>query len=142
MRCSTCAVTFPSFEFSGDTDMATDGFVAATSMDTDAVALGVATVEEYRAGYSSGQHLFAARVRQKLDLNMVAIDFVRYEDHRPSSPGRSFQLFQESYRPPEAIYACPICGGDAHVEQKLTPEVFRDAGGQLILVDGLTLRST
>jgi hypothetical protein len=139
VRCNTCAAGFPTFVFSGDTDMATHGLVAVTAVDTGALALGTATDEEYRAGYLVSRRLFAERVSRELDHCMVAVDVARYEPHTPQASSESFQQFREGYSPPEVIYACPVCGGDARVEEQLSPQSFRKAGGELIAVDGLSL---
>lgn len=139
VRCNICAAGFPTFVFSGDTDMATDGLVAVTAVDTGALVLGAATDEEYRAGYLVSRRLLAERVSRELDHFMVAVDVARYEPHASQAGSKNFQQFRESYSPPEVIYACPVCGGDARVEEQLSPENFRKAGGQLVAVDGLRL---
>lgn len=142
VRCNTCAAGFPTFVFSGDTDMATDGLVAVTAIDTGTLAIGAATDEEYRAGYPALRLLLAERVSRELDHRMVAIDVARYEPGLSRTAGKPFQQFRESYRPPEAIYACPVCGGEARVGEQLSPESFRRAGGQIVAVDGLNLADT
>jgi hypothetical protein len=119
--------------------MATNGLIAVTAIGTGALALGAATNEEYRAGYVASRRLFAERVSHDLGHSYVAIDVARYEDRSPKPRPDSFERFYRSYRPPEAIYVCPACGGDALTEDQQEPDQFRRSGGQLILVDGLSL---
>lgn len=139
VRCDGCAASFPTFVFSGDTDMATYGLVAMTAIHSGALALAALNPEEYSAGFAGGQRLAAERVSHQLSQSMVAVDVVRYEHRSTGAAGDSFQQFRQGYRAPEPIYSCPACGGDARVEEELTPEAFLASGGKLILTHDLTL---
>ena len=55
VRCSVCGSSFPTFVFSGDTDMVTFGLEAASSVEPAFVVLGRLDEDELRAGYASGR---------------------------------------------------------------------------------------
>jgi len=138
LRCTSCLATFPTFVFSGDTDMATDGLEGATSFEPPSVALGELTAGEWREGYEAGRALFAKRVSLEQGAEFVALSVARWIEG-PSGNGLSFQEFQKIYRPNAPVYRCPLCGGEAPVIARQSPSEFLGAGGRLIVADNLAL---
>ena len=138
VRCSACSASFPTFVFSGDTDVVTFGLEAATSVEPPFVVLGRLNDDEIRAGPSDGRERFANRMGQLLGAHLVALS-VAHWPKGGSSEGMTFQQFRQVYRPPEPVYHCPNCGGDAEVTARLSPADFVTQGGRLELTEDLAL---
>ena len=83
---------FPVYVFGGDTDMATDGWVALTSMDRPEIVRTTLTDEEYRA-YDSGGDACARRINTLLDReDLYYAEFLRYE--RGAAPGGDHAVYR------------------------------------------------
>lgn len=138
VECSACHASFPTFVFSGDTDLVTFGLAAATSVEPPFVVLGELNEDELGAGHSRGRELFAERVGRLFGIVLTALKVARWVEG-PSGEGMTFQQFQQVYRPSEPVYRCPKCGEEAAVKARRTPNGFIAEGGKLELSDGLSL---
>gem|GEM_PF-2661279 len=118
--------------------MATSGLETATSVQPTFVVLGKLDSDELGAEYAAGRARFASRISRLFGAELVALTIVRWV-HGPSGEGMTFQQFQQVHRPSEPIYACPNCGSDAAVVERLRPADFIEQGGRLELVGELTL---
>jgi hypothetical protein len=138
LKCSSCEAEFPTFCFSGDTDMVTIGLESVSCLDPAGVVLGTLDQDELRVGVDQGREHFANRMSQLLGTNLVALS-VRHWIKEPSGAGMSFQQARRVYRPPQPIYSCPKCFGEAQVASTHEPADFIAQGGRLELTGDLTL---
>lgn len=138
VQCEACSARFPTFVFSGDSDMATAGLEAATSVEPPLLVLGTLNPDELRADYAEGRQQFADRMSRHLEQKVVALSVARWSP-RSSANGISFQQFREEYQPPQPVYRCPKCGGDAAVAARQTPSAFIAQGGRLELTEDIIL---
>lgn len=128
VQCSTCAACFPTFVFSGDSDMVTAGLEAATSVEPPFVVLGQLNADELNAEYADGRERFSNRMSERLGQHLVVLSVARWTP-APSAKNMTFQQFQQAYRLSEPIYFCRevrgrSCGGDPP-----TPGRLRRWGG-------------
>lgn len=138
LKCSSCDAEFPTFCFSADTDMVTFGLEAVSCLEPAGVVLGALDQDELRVGADRGREHFASRMSELLGTNLVALSVLRWLKV-PSGAGTSFQQFRQAYRPPQPIYCCPKCGGEAQVAGVEKPADFIAQGGRLELTGDLTL---
>ncbi|MDH7973416.1 hypothetical protein QH494_14595 [Sphingomonas sp. AR_OL41] len=138
IRCTSCSSIFPTFVFSGDTDMATAGLETATSLEPTSVALGELTADEFRAGYESGRTLFAERISRQYGADFVALSVPRWVQG-PSGEGLSLEEFRKIFKPASPVYDCPRCGGEAPVISQQSPAEFLETGGQLLVASSIAL---
>jgi hypothetical protein len=129
---------FPVVLFSADTDMATAGWVALTSVEKHEVVVTELTVEEYRAttNGSSGYLQVEKRINAALGrADLKCPWYVRAEESGPSGKTLSFQEFREVYRPP-VIYYRDIFQPDAVAREvsRVSLSHFEQTGGKLIVV--------
>ena len=123
LTCEECGARPAHFQFSGDTDMATDGLGACSDLTGSSLTL-------YSPAHSA----------QDAD-----------SDCRSARPGgvveqvlpdgdESFASFRHRYRPATLEYICPWCeGGRMTVSQDLAPEEFIHQGGQIRCLGDITL---
>lgn len=138
VQCSTCAARFPTFVFSGDSDMVTAGLEAATSVEPPFVVLGQLNADELNAEYADGRERFSNRMSERLGQHLVVLSIARWTP-TPSARNMAFQQFQQAYRPSEPIYLCPKCGGEAAVATRQFSADFVAEGGRLVLTEGIAL---
>ncbi|MNY10492.1 hypothetical protein D3C86_1434760 [compost metagenome] len=138
VQCSTCAACFPTFVFSGDSDMVTAELEAATSVEPPFVVLGQLNADELNAKYADGRERFSNRMSERLGQHLVVLSVARWTP-APSAKNMTFQQFQQAYRPSEPIYFCPKCGGEAAVATRQLPADFVAGGGRLELTEGIAL---
>jgi len=125
---------FHTVEFSGDTDMATAGWVSLTSMEKTEIVVTTMTAEEYQGsadgsdtGYLMNERRMNA-VLKRSDLRCCWL--VSAEEQNSEEPTGSFQEFLKSYRPPRLFYRDIFSFvGRAKVDARLTRKQFEDAGG-------------
>lgn len=138
IRCSTCDACFPTFVFSGDSDMVTAGLEAATSVEPPFVVLGQLNADELKAEYTDGRERFSNRMSESLGQHLVVLSVARWTPVPP--PGHmTFQQYQRAYRPSEPIYVCPKCGGESAVATRQPSADFVAEGGRLVLTEGIAL---
>jgi hypothetical protein len=118
--------------------MATAGLEAATSVEPPLLVLGTLNQDELRADYAEGRQQFADRMSQHLGQKVVALSVARWPP-RSSANGISFQQFREKYQPPQPVYRCPKCEGDAAVAARQTPSEFIAQGGRLELTEDIVV---
>ena len=139
LECSGCGSTFPTFEFSGDTDMATAGLGSATAAQENAVAIGEMLVDELN-DRASGLARFAERIGREAGGEFRAVVLLRAEVTSPTPPPVSnFREFRETYQPPTLIFGCPTCSRDAMITKSSSVDDYASDGGRLIVVGDLTI---
>ena len=129
---------FPVVLFSADTDMATAGWVALTSVEKYEVVVTELTVEEYRAtaNGSSGYLQVEKRINAALGrADLKCPWFARAEESGFSGRSLSFQEFRKAYCPP-TIYYRDIFQQDAVAREvsRVSLSQFEQTGGKLVVV--------
>ncbi|MDR3418745.1 MAG: hypothetical protein P4L83_21435 [Nevskia sp.] len=127
--------------FSADTDMATAGWVAFTSLEKHEIVVTELTAEEYRATANGSSGYLQAEKRINAALGRTDLKcpwIVRAEDAGPGGKGLSFQEFRKVYRPP-IIYYRDIFQSDAvdavaQEVSRVSLRQFEQAGGKLVVV--------
>jgi hypothetical protein len=125
---------FPTVQFSADTDMATAGWVALTSLSRHEIVVTQMTAEEFRS--TTGFVDLENRVNALLgrdDLRFPAL--VGSEGQAPAVAGQSFQQFRRDYRPPRLFYR-DIFSSDALAEEvaRMSRNEFEEGGGTLTIL--------
>jgi hypothetical protein len=133
-----CATSFPSFEFSGDTDVATLGLAALTSTHGNEMALSEMSPAELE-DQSSGFQAHAARISAQLRTEFRAVRFIRLEDCVTPAAGIGFQEFRRNYVAPRPLFGCLRCSGEAVIAARMDLADFQQTGGSVVLVGDLVL---
>jgi len=136
-RSSQTGKEFPIVQFSGDTDMATDGLVSLTSTSKPEVFVTTVTAEEYNAD-KKGTLKCEERVNRELSRIDLRVNFhVRIESASPPT-GTSFQEFRKLFKPPMLFYRDIFSeSGEAAVVKEETVDSFRSSGGVLHVLSGV-----
>lgn len=138
LACSGCGSAFPTFQFSGDTDMATGGLGSATSVDNSTVAIGEMSADEWN-DQSSGLARFAQRIGEAEGSDFEAVPLLRAEAAPSSSAAVSFAQFRQTHQAPTLIFRCPRCSGQAIVTKTSIVGDYVSAGGRVVVVGELTV---
>jgi hypothetical protein len=139
LRCEACAGRSSTFIFSGDTDMATAGLVAASSLDSQEIVLGELSADEWR-DLPSGPDRFAKRVTADRGTVFKAVPLLRAEQNPLANSAKDFQAFRRAYQPPTLVYGCPKCGGEARVVRTESVTAYSASGGVVHLLGDIGLR--
>lgn len=122
--CSACGVRHPLFQYSGDTDMVTDGLSSAGDREGSRLVLFAASLG------SLG-----------MDGDLRPAPLAGAIAHGSSAEGLDFQTFRKLYRPPELKFHCPWCdAAEMAVSREMTPAEFVDAGGRIDCIGAIALR--
>jgi hypothetical protein len=132
LRCGSCGGEFATFVFTGDSDMMTAGLETATAPQTGDVAIGGRLPTEMR-DYVAGRAQFAERISDVLGVKFKPVPLLRAQ-HTSAPVTGDFSAFRRSYKPPELVYGCPRCGGEARVTKRQTPTEFIAGGGSISTV--------
>jgi hypothetical protein len=124
---------FPYALFSGDTDMATDGWVAFTSRAGNEVVLAYLTASELSSG-DSGLAEALNRIHLELRRDDLFYTRVRFEREGPSGKGLSFAEFRQVYRPMRALYTARSGIGEAVRIREESLANFVASGGHVTVV--------
>lgn len=122
LQSKTTSRQFPIVQFSGDTDMVTDGWLSLTSVAQPVIVITQATADEYRAiaqsndGYLTVEHRVNAALG-RTDLRCSWL--VGVEETTKPAGGTSFQEFRKSYQPPKLLFR------DILAQESLASEVSR-----------------
>lgn len=138
LRCAACAALFPTFVFSGDTDVVTIGLVSATCSSGNEVALSEMTNAELQ-DRNSGLHRFAKRISEALRREFQAVPLIHAEDRNSNLKGRSFQEFRGGYLPPLLVFSCPLCAGEAVEVARESPLEYSKKGGCVTVLGDISL---
>ena len=133
LACSGCRAAFPTFQFSGDTDMVTAGLGSATFLDGLAVAIGEMTPAEW-SDRESGLVRFAKRISQAEGSAFEAVRLLRAETTPSPSASVSLAQFRRTYQAPRLIFECPRCSREATVSSSSSAAEFVSSGGRLVLL--------
>ena len=115
IRCNDCSVEFPTFVFSGDTDMATNSFDTSTD--------------------ARSKTLFLFERASKPPAG-AEVELTRVEETEVR-PGEHFQAYlkRAKQHPPKYYYNCIVCSGkNAQVLRNITEEELGAAGYSLVRV--------
>jgi hypothetical protein len=138
LTCSGCGSTFPTFQFSGDTDMVTAGLCSATAAHDNAVAIGEMSSDEWN-DQASGLARFAERIGKGEGSEFEAIPLLHAEAAPSASGAVSFAQFRHNYQAPRLIFGCPRCSQEATVTKSSTVADYVSSGGRLIVVGELAV---
>ena len=123
LTCGQCDAHPAHFQFSGDTDMITDGLSACGDRSGTMLTL-------FGSDSPAPDPLGDCR---------TAIAGKAIDEILPES-GESFASFRHRYRPATLEYLCPWCeGGKMTVSHDLAPEEFIRQGGQIHCLGDITL---
>lgn len=113
--------------------MVTAGLETATAMETGEIVIGERLPAEM-GDDNAGRAQFAERISAELGRKFSPVPLIRAE--RPVVPPATadFSAFRRSYRPPELVYACPRCGGEARVIRRETAADYVMRGGEISAV--------
>lgn len=137
LRCEGDGHLTPHVTFIGDTDMATAGLAALSSIILDEIVVAEMAPEEFEDG---GEKAFQCRINTFLARNDLRfVHLRRVEDTTPPA-GSSFQDFRQAYVPPRLVFVCPRCGLNAVAERSTTPSDYQKADGTLTVVADLEIR--
>jgi hypothetical protein len=138
LHSQTTAKQFPIVQFSGDTDMVTDGWLSLTSIHQQEIVVTQATADEYRAisnsneGYLKVEHRVNA-VLGRTDLRCSWL--VGVEESAKAVQGMPFQKFRKSFRPPKLLFNDIFSQGSVANEIARTTRLeFEKNGGMVILL--------
>jgi hypothetical protein len=138
VQSQTTAKQFPIVQFSGDTDMVTDGWLSLTSVNQPEVVVTQATADEYRAiakgndGYLKVQHRVNAALG-RTDLRCSWL--VGIEEVAKTAQGTSFQEFRKSYKPPKLQFNDIFAQSSVATETSRTSRSeFERDGGKLVVL--------
>lgn len=127
---------FPVAQFSGDTDMATDGWVSLTSICCNEIVVTLMTAEEYSAtaqdaeAYSEVEHRINTSLRRD-DLRVAWMHQVT--DQNRGLAGHSFQDFCRASRSASILYRDIFSPGAlAKVVARVSLSEFESSGGRLV----------
>ncbi len=125
---------FPSIVFSGDTDMATEGFIALTSTERVEIVVTEMTGPEWN-DQENGDKACARRVNQALGrTDLRAVRLLRAEETFEAPKGISFQEYQRLYTPPRYVYSDihDPKGGEADMVSEQSFGEFQAENGTII----------
>ncbi|WP_293266081.1 hypothetical protein [Oryzomicrobium sp.] len=132
------AKQFPTVQFSGDTDMVTDGWLSLTSVNQLEIVITQATADEYRAiaqdndGYLKVEHRINAALG-RIDLRCSWL--VSVEEVAKTAQGTSFQESQKSYQPPKLLFKDIFAQDSVATETSRTSRSeFECNGGKLVVL--------
>lgn len=137
VRSLTTAKEFPVAQFSGDTDMATDGFVSFTSIERPELILARLTSEEWSLQLPRGALAAEQRLNAELGrADLRACWLVRVEEAAAPSAA-TFQEFRRSYIPPATIHRDIYSpDGEAKVVREESAAEFLASGGAIFQQEG------
>ena len=129
---------FPTVLFSGDTDMATIGWVSLTSISCHEIVVTQLTAEESRA--TASEPTAFTQVENRINATLGRDDLripwlARIEQRGPNAAGLSFQDFVKAHRPPRLLYR-DILAPDSLSEElsRESREQFESSGGRLVVL--------
>lgn len=138
LRSLATAKEFPSAQFSGDTDMATDGFVSLTSVERPELILARLSSEEWSLQPPQG----ALSAEQRLNAELGRSDLracwlVRVEEAAAPSAAATFQDFRRRHIPPVTIHRDIYSpDGEAEVVREESAAEFLASGGAIFQQQG------
>lgn len=120
---------FPVVQFSGDTDMETEGLASLTCIDGNEVVVASLNANET-------PEEFEGRVNAQLKRNdLRATKLVRVENET-SSRSFSFQEFRKEYKSPTLYYNdIYSVGEEAIVNKEVTLSEFKSRGGRVTKIN-------
>jgi len=143
LECSLCKATLPIAAFEGEADTDTIGLFSASQCDGFEVAVADATPAEWSDLAIGNVRDLLARIGAEVGSDNLKIPTVlRVESGDETVAGTSFAEFRNAYRPPTIVYSCPCCHeGEAIEVEEFTVEGFKQIGGSILPVDGLSFES-
>ena len=127
---------FPVALLSGDTDMATAGWLALSSTTENVAVLAYLTASEWKAAQdgSAGYAAVEKRVNQALARSdLKCCEFLGVQGAASPRPGQPFQAFRREYQPPKLRFKdLMLSTGEAVEVSRLSVGEFKQAGGQLL----------
>jgi hypothetical protein len=138
LQSRTTAKRFPIVQFSGDTDMATDGWISLTSIDQPEVVVTQVTSDEYRAiaGGNDGYRQVECRVNAALGRTDLRCSWlVGIEEVEKTAQGASLPGFRTPFQPPRLLFRDIFEQGAVATETSRTRRSeFERNGGKLIVL--------
>ena len=123
LACPDCGAQNPHFQYSGDTDMVTEGLSSAGDSEASRLAL----FRTVPGGSGLDADLRSARLAGTIQ-------------HGPSAAGLDFQTFRKLYLRPGLKFHCPWCdAAEMTVSREMTPAEFVDAGGRIDCIGAIEL---
>ena len=138
LQSQTTSRRFPIVQFTGDTDMVTDGWESFTSVSRSEIVVAQATEDEYRA-IAKGQDGYL-EIERRVNAALARTDLrciwlVGVEQNSSAPNGASFHEFQKAYQPPKLLFR------DIFAPQSLAYEVsrtsrpdFESEGGKVVVL--------
>jgi len=144
LRCRKCEQTSVAFEFSGDSDMVTDGLCSASGCNDTEVVVFETTSTEWNALGNGDESLATQRLMDETKRSDLSISELHHVERKHSSERVLGVLdFVKAYEPPVLVYRCPCCrAGDAVATDRKTATEFVAAGGTITSLGRLKLRNT
>ena len=131
---------FPYARFSGDHDMATDGWASFASRAGDEVVLAWLTASEWNSR-DPGMAAAVDRIRKELNGKDIFYIQVAFEREGPSGSGMTFTQFRRGHHAMRARFAARSGAGEAVQVREETLDDFVSGGGQVTIVSPGTSRN-
>jgi|GEM_PF-2201943 len=143
LECSLCKATLPIAAFEGEADPDTIGLCSASQCDGLEVVVADANPAEWSDLAIGNVSDLLVRIGAEVGRDNLKIATVlRVESGDETVAGTSFAEFKKGYRPPAIVYSCPCCReGEATEVEEFTVEGFKQIGGSILPVDGLSFES-